>query len=149
MKSTWVSTSQRTVPPIASGDELEARIRPEPAADLCRRSTVGHDDIRGEIGRAADQRRAYPVGVDGHAAARGNPSVGNRSHAAAAPPRRLRVRRYADVDAHHRAGDVRGVAVTGLYAMVVVTSGHEDDRFAVRRLHDLDDVRRDARAPRQ
>src|SRR5438067_13862000 len=75
MKSTWVSTSQRTVPPIASGDELEARIRPEPAPDLCRRTTVGHDDIRGEVGRAADQRRADPVGVDGHAAALERPDL--------------------------------------------------------------------------
>src|SRR5437870_6356188 len=70
MKSTCVSTSQRIVPAIALalGHELEARVRPKPAADLRRRTAVRHDDVRGEVVRASNQRRADAVGVYGDVA---------------------------------------------------------------------------------
>src|SRR5688500_2492058 len=51
----------------ALSHELEARVRAVAAADLCGRAPVGHDDVRGEVVLAADQRRADAVGVDGDA----------------------------------------------------------------------------------
>ena len=69
--------------------------------------------------------------------------------AAAAPPGGLRVGGDADLAAEHRAGDVRGVAVAGLHAMVVVPGGHEDDRLAVRGPEHARRVGRDQRAPRE
>src|SRR5438874_11519128 len=69
MKSICVSTSQRTVPLIASRSrhELEPRARLESATDLRRRTPVGEDDVRGEVIRAADERRADAVRVHRHA----------------------------------------------------------------------------------
>ena len=69
--------------------------------------------------------------------------------AAAAPPGRLRVGGDPDLGADHRAGDVGGVAVAGLHAVVVVARRHEDDRLAVRRLDDAGGVGRDQRPPGQ
>src|SRR5689334_1227232 len=95
MKSTCVSTSQRTIPLTAaplggarepletryrgsrdpwearlcrkSVDQLEARVRPEATAHLRRRAAVGQHDVGGEVVCAADQRRADAVCVDGYA----------------------------------------------------------------------------------
>ena len=63
---------------------------------------------------------------------------------AAAPPRGLRVGRDAD-----GAGDVRGVAVARLHAVVVVAGREVEDRLAARGAHDLAHVARDQRAPRE
>src|SRR5205807_7435574 len=48
-------------------DELESRVRPETAAGLGRRAAVREDDVGGEVVRAADQRRADAVGINGNA----------------------------------------------------------------------------------
>ena len=70
--------------------------------------------------------------------------VRHRAHPAPAPPRGLRVGRDAD-----RARDVRGVAVAGLHAVVVVARREVEDRLAARRAHDLAHVARDQRAARE
>src|SRR4051794_31943819 len=80
MKSTCVSTSQRIRPDTpalyqaARGvarlvHEVEPRVRLVPAAGLGRRVAVGEHDVRGEVVRAADERGADAVRVDGHAVA--------------------------------------------------------------------------------
>ena len=60
-----------------------------------------------------------------------------------APPRRLLVGRHADLRSDYLAGDVRGISVAGLHAMVIVARGHEDHVLAVRGPQHVDDVRRD------
>ena len=86
---------------------------------------------------------------DGVAAVGSDEGVRHGADAAAAPPRRLRVRGDADLRSEHRAGDVRGIPVAGLDAVVVVPRRHEDDRLPVRGLEDAGGVRRDQRAPRE
>ena len=79
----------------------------------------------------------------------GDQRVRHRAEPAAAPPRRLLVGRDADLRAHDLPGDVRGVAVARLHAVVVVPGRHEDHRLAVRGAQDVDRVRRDQRAARE
>ena len=136
------------------------------------RSTIVDDVSRrtpqscGPSARATATRRAHAVvvEVDEHdhvhlraerldeaprrqhrvAAVGGDQPVRHGAHAAAAPPGGLRVGRDAD-----RAGDVGGVAVAGLHAVVVVARREVEDRLAARRAHDLAHVARDQRAARE
>ena len=78
------------------------------------------------------------------AAVRRDQPVRHRAEPATAPPGGLRVGGHAD-----RAGDVGGVAVAGLDAIVVVPRREVEDRLAAGRVHDLAHVRRDQRAPRE
>ena len=90
------------------------------------------------------RRREHGVAVVG-----GDQRMRDGADATAAPPGGLRVGGDADLAAADRAGDVRGVAVAGLHAMVVVTGGHEDDRLAVRGAEHPLGVGRDQCAPRE
>ena len=92
----------------------------------------------------AERLDEAPRRQHGVAAVGRDQAVGHGAHAAAAPPRGLRVGRDAD-----RAGDVGGVAVAGLHAVVVVAGREVEDRLAARRAHDLAHVARDQRAARE
>ena len=121
---------QRAVDHRRGGVEPHApEARPERAGDLERRAhgvvvevdEHDHVDLGAErLGEAA--RREHGVAAVGR-----DQAVRDGAHAAAAPPRGLRVGRDAD-----RARDVRGVAVAGLHAVVVVAGGEVEDRLAAR-----------------
>src|SRR3954453_4367618 len=50
------------------GGGFQARVRPDPAADLGARAAVDLDDVGGEVVLPTQQRGAHAVGVDRHAA---------------------------------------------------------------------------------
>ena len=104
-----------------------------------------HDDVE-VVRRPLGELRRREHGV---AAVGGDQRVRDGADAAAAPPRRLRVGGDADLGADERPGDVRGVPVAGLDAVVVVAGRHEDDRLAGGRLEHTGDVGRDQRPPRE
>ena len=95
--------------------------------------TVGID-VLGELPRG--EHRVAVVGRDER--------VRHRADARGPPPARLRIRRNAD-----RAGDVRGISVSGLHEPVIVARRKEHDRLRMRGVDHEPRVRAHARAPRE
>src|SRR5205823_2265812 len=135
----WVEVAhlvpERAVDELARGVEPYA---PEPRAQRSGDLESGLDRVVLEVDEDGDVDVGVGVlgelrrGEDRVAAVRRDQRVRDRPDASAAPPRRLRLRRDADLGADHLAGDVRRVAVAGLDTVVIVARRHEDDRLAVR-----------------
>ena len=83
-------------------------------------------------------------GERGVPAVRSDEPVRNGADPATSPPRGLCVGGNAD-----RAGDVSGIAVARLDAVMVMAGRKEENRLAVGRLDDAAHVRRDKRSARQ
>ena len=115
--------------PEPRAERSRDRQRPCATQSLSKSTSTTTSISRADVStkRRAAAHRVAAVGRD--------QAVGHGAEPAAAPPRGLRVGRDAD-----GAGDVGGVAVAGLHAVVVVAGREVEDRLAARRAHDLADV---------
>ena len=114
-----VDVSSRT--PQSCGPSARATATAVPTQSLSKSTSTITSISRAErLDEAA--RREHGVAAVGR-----DQPVRHRAHAAPAPPRGLRVGRDAD-----RARDVRGVAVAGLHAVMVVARREVEDRLAAR-----------------